>query len=488
MLRLLLFGFVITLGVAPAAYAQTLAPQQRLAREIFQELVDINTTDSAGSTTLAAEAMARRLRDAGFPAEDIHVLGPEPRKGNLVARRRGSGARRPLLLLAHLDVVEARREDWSFDPFKFLERDGYFNGRGTSDDKAMAAIFVANLIRYKQEKFVPDRDIILALTADEELGDVPTNGVDWLLKNHRSLLDAELALNEGGGVSLRDGKPVVSRLQVSEKISVMYRLEVKNPGGHSAVPDRENAISLLAEGLARLAKHEFPVKLTEATRAFFEKMAGLESGQDAEDMRAVVRNPADLAASSRLSTRPTYNAQLRTTCVATRFDAGIAKNALPPLARATVNCRVLPGESVPEVQQTLIRVLANEKIVVDQMEDYTLSPPSPLRSDVVQAIERLSAEFWPGAQLIPTMSTGATDSHFLRNAGIAAYGHSGLASEPGDNRAHGKDERLAVKSFFDGLEYQYRLVKALSSGDKPMPLSPMEAQDRIITGESLHRK
>jgi acetylornithine deacetylase/succinyl-diaminopimelate desuccinylase-like protein len=463
-------AFLVGVAIAPAAYSQSLAPQQRLAREIFQELVDINTTDSAGNTTLAAEAMARRLRAAGFPAQDIHLLGPEPRKGNLVARLRGSGARRPLLLLAHLDVVEAKREDWSFDPFKFAEQDGYFLGRGTSDDKAMAAIFVANLIRYKQERIVPDRDIILALTADEEMGDVPTNGVDWLLKNHRNLIDAELSLNEGGGVSLRDGKPLVSRLQVGEKISVMYRLEVKNPGGHSAVPVRDNAIYHLADGLARLAKHSFPVKLTEATRAFFERMAAFERGQDAEDMRTIVRDPLDTAAASRLSTRPAYNAQLRTTCVATRLDAGIAKNALPPLARATVNCRVLPGESVPEVQQTLTKVLGDDQIAVIQMEDYTLSPPSPLKPEIVQPIERLTAEFWPGATVVPVISTGATDSRFLRNAGIAAYGHSGLASEPGDNRAHGKDERLAVKSFFDGLEYLYRLVKALSSGDKGLPL------------------
>jgi acetylornithine deacetylase/succinyl-diaminopimelate desuccinylase-like protein len=472
-----LFFLLFTLGfLAEPAYAQSLTPYRQLAREIYKELIDINTTDSAGNTTLAAEAIARRLRRAGFPEADIHVLGMDARKGNLVARLRGSGARRPILLLAHLDVVEARREDWSFDPFKFQERNGYFLGRGTSDDKAMAAIFAANLIRYKQEGFAPDRDIVLALTADEEMGDVPTNGVAWLLKNYRNLIDADLALNEGGGVSLKNGKPVASRLQVSEKISVMYRLEVKNPGGHSAAPTRDNAIYDLAEGLRRLGRHAFPVKLTEATRAFFERMAALESGQDAEDMRAIVGNPADLAASARLATRPTYNALLRTTCVATRLDAGIAKNVLPQLARATVNCRVLPGESVAEVQKTLTRVLANDKIVVSQMEDYTPSPPSPLKHDVVQAIERLTAEFWPGAAVVPAMSTGATDSRFLRNAGIPAYGHSGLASEPGDNRAHGKDERLAVKSFYDGLEYQYRLVKALSSGDKPMPLSPIEAQ------------
>jgi acetylornithine deacetylase/succinyl-diaminopimelate desuccinylase-like protein len=476
MIRLFLFFLGLTLTLAPPAYAQSLIPHQQRAREIYKELIEINTADSVGNTTLAAEAIARRLRRAGFPEDDIHVLGMDARKGNLVTRLRGNGARRPILLLAHLDVVEARREDWSFDPFKFQEKDGYFLGRGTADDKAMAAIFVANLLRYKQEGFVPDRDIILALTADEEMGDVPTNGVSWLLKRYKNLIDAEFALNEGGGVSLRSGKPVVSRLQVSEKVSVMYRLEVKNPGGHSAVPTRDNAIYHLAEGIRRLGRHAFPVKLTEVSRAFFERMAAIENGQDGEDMRAILRNPADLSATARLSTRPTYNAMLRNTCVPTLLDAGIAKNALPQAARATVNCRVLPGESVPEVQQTLIRVLANDKIVISQMGDYTPSPPSPLRPDLVQTVERLTAEFWPGAAVVPVMSTGATDSRFLRKAGIPSYGHSGLASEPGDNRAHGKDERLAVKSFYDGLEYQYRLVKALASPEKTMPLSPMEAQ------------
>ncbi|MGH7766218.1 MAG: M20/M25/M40 family metallo-hydrolase, partial [Candidatus Binatia bacterium] len=255
-----LFFLLLTLGfVAGPAYAQSLAPHQRLAREIYKELIEINTTDSVGNTTLAAEAIARRLRRAGFPEDDIHVLGMDARKGNLVTRLRGNGARRPILLLAHLDVVEARREDWSFDPFKFQEKDGYFLGRGTADDKAMAAIFAANLIRYKHEGFVPDRDIILALTADEELGEVPTNGVSWLLKKYKNLIDAEFALNEGGGVSLRSGKPVVSRVQVSEKVSVMYRLEVKNAGGHSAVPVRDNAIYHLAEGIRRLSRHAFPV-------------------------------------------------------------------------------------------------------------------------------------------------------------------------------------------------------------------------------------
>ncbi len=455
---------VVALGVGSAS-AQPSGPQQQLAREIYKELVEINTSESVGNTTAAAEAMLKRLREAGFSSAEAVVLGGEPRKGNLVARLRGSGARRPILLVAHLDVVEARREDWSFDPFKLLEQDGYFNGRGTSDDKAMAAIFVANLIRYKQEKFVPDRDIVLALTADEELGDVPTNGVDWLLKNHRELVDAEFALNEGGGVSLRSGKPLANRVQASEKISVTYRLEVKNPGGHSAVPGRDNAIYQLAEGLSRLAKHAFPVKLTEATRVYFERMAALENGQDAEDMRAIARDPMDTSAASRLSTRAAYNAQLRTTCVATRLDAGTAMNALPQTARAIVNCRVLPGESAADLQQKLAEVLASDKIAVTPFGGYTLSPPSPLKPEILRPIERLTAEFWPGAAVVPVMSTGATDSRFLRNAGIPAYGHSGLASEPSDNRAHGKDERLAVKSFYDGLEYLYRLVKAYSAGE-----------------------
>jgi acetylornithine deacetylase/succinyl-diaminopimelate desuccinylase-like protein len=460
--RAILFVLLTIIAGVTESFAQALSPHQRLARDIYKELIETNTTDSAGNTTIAAEAMARRLKDAGFPAAGVRVLGPDPRKGNLIARLRGSGTRRPILLLAHIDVVEARKEDWSTDPFKLVEQDGYFYGRGTSDDKAMAAIFVANLMRYKQEGFVPDRDIVLALTADEELLDVPTNGVKWLIESHRGLIDAELALNEGGGVYLRKGKPFMNRIQLGEKIFVTYRLEVKDRGGHSATPRKDNAIYRLAEGLARLGKYDFPVKLTEATRGYFRRMAEFETGQDAKDMKAILQDPPEAAAAARLSTRPNHNAQLRTTCVATRLEAGHADNALPQTAQAVVNCRVLPGESVEEVQQTLVKVLADERIGVTQTGGYTLSPPSPLRRDVVEAVEKVTAEFWPGIPLVPVMSTGATDSRFLRNAGIATYGHSGLAAEMGDGRAHGRDERLLVKSFFDGLEYQYRLVKALA--------------------------
>jgi acetylornithine deacetylase/succinyl-diaminopimelate desuccinylase-like protein len=408
--------------------------------------------------------MAARLRAGGFPAADIFVGGPTPRKGNLVARLRGSGARKPILLLAHLDVVEAKREDWSVDPFKLLEKDSFFYGRGTGDDKFMAAAFVANLIRYKQEGFKPDRDILVVLETDEEILDRGGVGMEWLVKNHRGLIDAEFALNEGAGVGLKDGKPLRVGVQTSEKVPANYVLEVKNPGGHSSLPAKDNAIYRLAEGLVRLGKFEFPVQLNETTRAWLERAGALEEPQVAADMKSIASGRPDAGAVERLSNQPIYNAQLRTTCVATLLEGGHAVNALPQTARATVNCRVLPGEPVEEVQKTLMRVLADPQISVTPIWTHVASAPSPLNPEIMETIERLSAEFWPGAPVIPSMSSGATDGSFLRNAGIPTYGHSGLAQDIGDIRAHGKDERVPVQSFYDGLEYQYRLVKALSSG------------------------
>ncbi|MBC7984568.1 MAG: M20/M25/M40 family metallo-hydrolase, partial [Candidatus Obscuribacterales bacterium] len=327
---------LIPLLLLPWGAVLALTAEQQLARDIYRELIEINTTDSLGDTTIAAEAMAKRLKAAGFSEADVQVLAPTERKGNLVARLRGTGKKKPLLLLAHLDVVEANRGDWSVDPFKFLERDGYFYGRGTADDKAMAAIFVANLIRYKKEGLRFDRDLILALTADEELGEVPTNGVAWLLKNHRQLIDAEFALNEGGGVGLLNGKPQVNNLQSSEKVFLLYRLEATNSGGHSSIPTRDNAIYRLAQGLARLEKYDFPFKLNDTTRAYFERSAVGQAGQLGADMLAIIREPPDAAAIERLTAIPRFNAQMRTTCVATRLQGGHADNALPQLARATV--------------------------------------------------------------------------------------------------------------------------------------------------------
>jgi len=422
------------------ASAQSLSPQQRLARDIHKELVEINTVTATGDTAKAAEAMAARLR--------------------------GTGARKPILLLAHLDVVEARREDWSVDPFKLIEKDGYFYGRGTADDKFMAAAFVANLIRYMQEGYKPDRDIIVALETDEEILDRDALGIQWLLKNRRDLIDAEFALNEGGSVGLKNGKPIRNSIQTSEKVSLSYQLEVKNRGGHSSLPTKENAIYRLAEGLARLSKFNFPFKLNETTRAYFERTAELEGEQVAADIRSVISGRPDPASLSfvRLSANPVYNAQLRTTCVATLLEGGHAYNALPQAARATVNCRIMPGEPVDEVKATLVRVLGDDQIGVTQLGEPVLSAPSALHEEIVGAIAKLSAEFWPGAPIIPTMSAGATDGSYLRNAGIPTYGHSGLAGDVDDVRVHGKDERVLVKSFFDGQEYLYRLVKMLSKG------------------------
>jgi acetylornithine deacetylase/succinyl-diaminopimelate desuccinylase-like protein len=444
------------------ARAEGQSPQQQLAFDVYKELVEINTVTATGDTARAAEAMAARLRAAGFADDDVKMFSPAPRKGNLVARLRGSGARKPILLLAHIDVVPANRDDWTVDPFKLTEQDGYFYARGSGDDKYMAAAFITNLIRYKQEGYKPDRDIVVALETDEEILDHDALGIQWLIKNHRDLIDAEFALNEGGGVGLKDGKPIRNSVQTSEKFSVTYRFEVKNRGGHSAVPVKDNAIYRLAEGLARLSKFDFPPELNETTRAYFERTAQLEGGQTAADMRAVLTGPLDPASPAlvRLTANPGYT----TTCVATMLEGGQAFNALPQLANATVNCRVMPGESADEVKATLQRVVADDQIAVTPIDQPVLSAPSALNEEIMGSIEKLSHEFWPGAVVIPTMSAGATDGSYLRNAGIPTYGHSGLAGDVNESRAHGKDERIPVKSFYEGNDYLYRLVKSLSGG------------------------
>jgi acetylornithine deacetylase/succinyl-diaminopimelate desuccinylase-like protein len=448
-------------ATASSARAAGPDPDAALAREVLRELVGIDTTDSNGDNTAAAEAMARRLRDAGFPAEDVRLLAPRERKGNLVARFRGTGARKPLLLLAHLDVVEARRDDWSVDPFVLLEREGYFYGRGTSDDKAMAAIFVANLVRLRREGYRPDRDLLLALTADEEGG--TANGVDWLLHEHRPLVEAAYGLNEGGRGQLKDGRRIANVIQTSEKVYLSFRLEVKSPGGHSSLPVKDNAIYRLAAGLGRLAAFSFPVRTTETTRSYFERLAASQPEPVASDMRAVARNPPDEAAAARLSETPLYNSTLRTTCVATRLEAGHADNALPQAARALVNCRMHPDDPPAWVEKTLVEVLSDARIEVVPVGEARPSPPSPLGPEVLGAVERVTAEMWPGVPVLPTLSTGATDSLYLRRAGIPMYGVSGLFGDVDDVRAHGRDERILVRSFDEGCEFLYRLTKALSS-------------------------
>ena len=442
--------------------AQT-GPNDARAKEILQELIQIDTTDTEhGNVTKAANAMAARFVKAGFKEADIRVLGPHEKKHNLIVRYRGSGARKPLLLLAHLDVVDAKREDWSVDPFVFLEKDGYYYGRGTTDDKAMATHLVANLLRLKQEGFVPERDFILALTADEEGGDF--NGPEWLLKNHRALVEAEFGINEGGGGGMRKGKYLTNEIQASEKLYQDFELEVTNAGGHSSLPVRDNAINHLAGALARIDAHTFPVALNEITRGYFERSAGIETDATvAADMRAVAKQPPDLQAAARLSSAlPYWNAMMRTTCVATRLAAGHANNALPQKATALVNCRILPGVDPKSVQAELVRVVANPKVAVKFVNEANPSQASPLRQDLVNAVESLTKTMYPGAVVVPVMSTGATDSLWFRNAGIPTYGVDGTFGDIDDVRAHGRDERIGIRQFYEGLEFNYRLLKALS--------------------------
>lgn len=458
------------LGVAPlASGAETaLAPHQVEARELLRTLIETDTTHSSGDTTAAARALEKKLLDAGFARDDVRVLEEVPKRGNLVVRLRGrAGGPKPILLLAHLDVVEAERKDWSVDPFRFLERDGYYWGRGTTDDKDEAAINVANLMRLKREGFVPSRDIIVALTADEEAGD--HNGVVWLLAKHRPLIDAAFALNEGGGGVLKDGKRVANQVQASEKIYQTFELEVTDKGGHSSLPRSENAIYALAEALLRVRGHTFPVQLNEVTRSFFERAAAAEEPEIAQAMRGALQSPPDPGSIERLAQVPPYNARLRTTCVATQLQAGHAENALPQRAKATVNCRILPDGSADAIEAELRRVIANPSVAIQRLPDphAIASPPSPLTKEVLGSIESTTEELWPGVPVIPTMSTGATDGLFLRNAGIPVYGVSGVFEDVVDVRAHGKDERVLIQSFFDAQEFMYRLVKRLAGGDAP---------------------
>ncbi len=452
--------------VAARAQATTLTPDQQALHEIYKELIETNTEDSAGvgSVTKAAEQIAARFRAAGYPESDIHLLGPTEDKHAVIVRLHGTGAKKPILLLAHLDVVMALPTDWTTDPFKLVEKDGYFYGRGSIDDKAMASIFVANMIRYKKEGFVPDRDIILALTPDEEKSGLL--GAQWLALNHKDLIDAEYALNEGGGGSLKNGKPFLQAVQATEKAFTNFTLTVKNPGGHSSVPRPDNAIYQLANGLVRFEHFKFPVQINEVTRAFFEGTANIETPETAAAMRAILKNPNDAAASATLSKDPRYNSILRTTCVATRLSGGHADNALPQTATALINCRVFPNVPIDSVRNTIIKVLADTGIVVSPSEKMDPTSPSPLTAELLDPVKTLTNRMFNGVPVIPFMSTGATDGRYLRAAGIPTYGVSGLFLEPSDVRAHGKDERVLQKSLYDSQAFLYELVKMLST-EKP---------------------
>ncbi|MBC7768082.1 MAG: M20/M25/M40 family metallo-hydrolase [Phycisphaerales bacterium] len=459
-MRALILAFAIT-AFSAAAQAQELTPERAAFRAIYEELVEIDSSPTTGSCTRAAEAMLAHLRGAGFTEADARVIVPDgrPDDGNLVAVLRGS-SRRAVLLLAHIDVVDARREDWERDPFTLVEEGGFFFGRGTADDKAMAAVFVDMFVRMRRENFRPRRTLRMALTCGEETSN-RVNGVDHLLQNHRDWIQADFAINEGaGGVIGPDGRPLVFNVQAGEKIHQVMTLTVTNPGGHSSRPVPENAIYRLSRGLDRLSAHNFPVELNPVTRAFFERMAPIVGGEMGAAMTAIAANPRDAGATVVLTRDPSYNAMMRTTCVATQLDAGHAPNALPQRATATLSCRVLQGHTPEEVQADLQRALADPEITVEIVRRREGSRPPQLTRAIMGPVEQAVARMWPGTPIVPVMTVGATDGRFLNNAGIPTYGMSGMFAAPGESNAHGLNEKLRVQSLYEGRDFLEAIVRA----------------------------
>jgi acetylornithine deacetylase/succinyl-diaminopimelate desuccinylase-like protein len=465
-------------GLSRAALAQSSLPattpeDRALARSIFKQLIEINTTDTPlGNVTTATMAMQKRFLDAGFAPEDVRLLGPDPRKMNLVVRIRAAETptEKPVVFLCHMDVVEALRADWSTDPFQFVEKDGYYYGRGTQDMKDSDAALVFTFLRLHREGYKPKRDLILALTADEEGGKF--NGADWLVKEHRDLVDAAFVINpDSGGVELDKGRAVVADVEATEKVYSDYQVTAVDRGGHSSIPRPDNAIYELTTALSKLAVYSFPFEMNEVTRTYFLNLAGQETGQAAEDMKAILATPPNLAAAARLSTEPSFNSNFRTTCVATRLAAGHANNALPQTAQANVNCRIFPGHSPEEIRQMLIGVFGDEKLTVKYVSDAgvvsntaperkAMVPPAPIK-EVFEPLTRLTQAIWPGTPVTPVMENGASDSIYFAQAGIPCYGYSAIALEREDDRAHGQDERLPVESYWKSLDFFYSFAEAV---------------------------
>jgi acetylornithine deacetylase/succinyl-diaminopimelate desuccinylase-like protein len=453
---------VLSLLVVQTANAQRTIPEddRELLYEIYKELIEYKSTVDEENNTIAAEGMAAWLQAAGFPEEDIFIGGALPHKGNVVARFRGTGAKEPIVMMAHLDVVTAERADWNLDPFVLNEDEEYYYGRGTIDDKAMGAIFIANLIRFKREGYVPDRDLVVALTSDEESGG--SNGIGWLLENHPGLIQGTLAINEGGYGLLQDGQPLANTIQIAEKIYATFRVTAKNPGGHSSLPRDDNAIYDLAEALLKIRDFKFPVELNDVMRVSFQRQAEINTGERAADFRALLESPIPQDSLDRLSSEAAINAQLRTTAVATLLDGGHAPNALPQTAVANVNVRMLPGSDPQDVLKTLITVVDNPELLVEYRGGGSITDPSPLSEEIMAAVETVTEAMWPGVIVMPTMSTGATDGARMRRAGIPTYGTSGLFVDRNDMRIHGQDERLLKESLYGGYEFLYSVAKELS--------------------------
>lgn len=464
MIRRLLPVLCSTLVLVAPANAQGTPPQQdSLHRAIFRELVEINTSVMGGNVSRASRAVQRRLVAAGFAARDVQVVGPAPSCQNVVATLRGRDATaKPILLMAHLDVVPAKREDWQNDPFVLREKDGWFYGRGVMDNKAGASVLVANMVRWKRERFTPARDVIMVLTCDEETS--AEQGIQWLLANVPRLKQADYALNtDAGGASATRSGRIIFDVQAAEKVYVTYELTARNPGGHSSLPRDDNAIYALAAALGRIAAYRFPIMYNEVTHGAFSRGAELETGQLAEDMRMAARGDTAGPAINRLLDVGYLRAMMRTTCVATMLTGGHADNALPQSAMATVNCRVMPGVPVEDVERTLVRLAGDTSIAVRAKPGATPSPPSPLRADVLPTVESLASTFWPGAVVVPGMSAGATDGLYVRNAGVPVYGLAAILMDPDRDRSHGLDEAVPVQAVYRSREYWYELVKQLAT-------------------------
>ena len=463
------FSLIFALGLAANSWTAIPDDNQAELRGIYRQLIEINTTLSAGSCTEAAQAMAGRLKAAGVPNGDIHVIVPPdwPTQGNLVASIPGSSSDKgPILLLAHIDVVEAKREDWERDPFKLVEENGYFYARGASDDKAMAAIFVEALARYKRTGYQPERTIKLALTCGEETPNT-FNGVSYLLEHHRQLIEASFALNEGGGGYL-DGQDrrLYNGVQAGEKVYQDYRLEITNPGGHSSRPVKENAIYRLAAALERISAYEFPIEFNDTTRAYFDRMATIKSGQVAEDLRALLQTPPPAEALARITANPSYNSVLHTTCVATMIDGGHAPNALPQRAGANVNCRIFPGHSQEDIRKVLEQVVDDSEVTISFVDPpESTSPPPPLTPEILGPIETVTEQMWPGLPVLPFMVAGATDGRFLTPVGIPTYGVSGIFKDPAKTNAHGLNEKIPVASLYESQEFLDRLIRIYAGGE-----------------------
>ena len=429
----------------------------------YKELVETNTTLSAGDCTLAAQRMAARLRQAGYPEANVRVFVPEghPKEGGLLAQLPGSDPQaKAILMLAHVDVVEARREDWTRDPFTLIEEGGYFYGRGTSDMKAQAAVWVDNLVRFREEGFRPRRTIKLALTCGEETNG-SLNGAGWLAEHERAAIDAQFAITEGVDGDLdAQGHRIALEVLAAEKVSQNYLLEVTNPGGHSSRPVPDNAIYHLVRAVDRVSHYEFPVQLDEANRAYFSGMSKIVGGQDGAAMAAVVANPADAAAVAVLDKNQNWHAMLRTTCVATTLAAGHATNALPQRARANINCRIFPGVPREAVRDQLVKVVADAAVSVTVPEVRgPVAEPAPLTAAILGPVTTVAHQLWPGVPVVPALEPGASDAQFLNPAGIPTYGITGMFTDPDGGGIHGLNERIRVQSVYEGRTFLYRLVK-----------------------------